>query len=80
MLGDPDGDKRVSALGSLLGRDPAAPAVKRIRLGVSECCRGVAVLPTEVSDLIGCCAAAGVQLFIVSAWRNDAETLGLLAT
>lgn len=77
---DPAGIEHTNTIGLLLARDPAALAAKRARLGAGDGFRGVAATPAEASDLIGRYAASGVQLFIASAWRNDAETLELLAS
>ena len=40
---------------------------------------GVAGTVSQITDLIGRYRDAGVQLFISSAYKNDAETLELLA-
>jgi alkanesulfonate monooxygenase SsuD/methylene tetrahydromethanopterin reductase-like flavin-dependent oxidoreductase (luciferase family) len=72
--------ERTNVLGLLLARDAASLAAKRKRLGAEGVFRGFAGTPAAAADLIGQYAEAGVQLFISSAWKNDAETLELLAS
>ncbi|WP_158926134.1 TIGR03560 family F420-dependent LLM class oxidoreductase [Acidisphaera sp. S103] len=75
-----DAIERTNTLSLMLARDEAALAAKRIRLGVSGPFRGFAGTMSQVRDLIGRYGDAGVQLFICSAYKNDAETLELLAS
>ena len=63
-----------------MARDEAALAAKRTRLGAADPFRGFAGTVAQVTDLIGRYRDAGVQLFISSAYKNDAETLDLLAS
>jgi hypothetical protein len=52
---------------------------KRKRLAVPENYYGVAGTVAQIADLVGKYQDAGVQLLISSAYRNDSETLELLA-
>jgi F420-dependent oxidoreductase-like protein len=74
-----DDIERTNVIGFILARDDAALAAKRRRLGVPEQFYGFAGTVSQVTDLIGQYQDAGVQLLISSAYKNDAETLGLLA-
>ena len=71
--------ERTNVIGLLLARDAAALAAKRERLGVSAAFNGFAGTVSEVADLVGAYRDAGVQLLISSAYKNDRETLELLA-
>jgi len=71
--------ERTNIISFVLARDEAALADKRRRLAVPENYYGVAATVPQIIDLIGRYREAGVQLFISSAYRNDAETLELLA-
>jgi F420-dependent oxidoreductase-like protein len=77
---DYDTIERTNVLGLLLARDASALAAKRTRLGAAETFRGFAGTPSEAADLVGQYRDAGVQLFICSAFKNDMETLELLAS
>jgi F420-dependent oxidoreductase-like protein len=71
--------ERTNVLSFVLARDETALAAKRRKLAVSEQFYGFAGTVTQVTDLIGRYQDAGVQLLISSAYKNDAETLELLA-
>ena len=71
--------EKTSLTGLLLARDEAALAAKRQRLAAADPFRGFAGTVAQVTDLIGRYRDAGVQLFISSAYKNDAETHELLA-
>jgi F420-dependent oxidoreductase-like protein len=71
--------ERTNVIGLVLARDEAALATKRQRLEVPAQFMGFAGTVAQVSDLVGKYKDAGSQLLISSAWRNDAETLELLA-
>ncbi len=71
--------ERTNVIGFVLARDEAALAAKRQRLDVPAQFMGFAGTVAQVSDLVGKYKDAGSQLLIGSAWRNDAETLELLA-
>jgi F420-dependent oxidoreductase-like protein len=75
-----DAIERTNTIGFLLARDDAALAAKRVRLAVPESFLGFAGTVSRVTDLIGQYRDAGVQLLISSAYKNDAETLELLAS
>jgi F420-dependent oxidoreductase-like protein len=71
--------ERTNVISFVLARDEAALAAKRARLAVPAQFYGFAGTVAQVTDLIGQYRDAGVQLFISSAYKNDAETLELLA-
>lgn len=71
--------ERSNITSFLLARDEAALAAKRRRLAVPESYYGFAGTVPQVTDLIGQYQDAGVQLLISSAYKNDMETLELLA-
>ena len=63
----------------LLGIDDVEDVLKRQRLEVPAQYMGFAGTVAQVADLVGEFKDAGSQLLIANAWRNDAETLELLA-
>jgi alkanesulfonate monooxygenase SsuD/methylene tetrahydromethanopterin reductase-like flavin-dependent oxidoreductase (luciferase family) len=71
--------EKTSVAGLLLARDEAALAAKRLRLNAPEPFPGLALTVSGVIDLVGRYRDAGVQLFISGIYRNDVETLELLA-
>ena len=71
--------ERTNIISFVLARDEAALAARRARLAVPAQFYGFAGTVAQVTDLIGRYRDAGVQLLISSAYRNDAETLELLA-
>ena len=71
--------ERTNIISFVIARDEAALAAKRQRLAVPANYYGVAGTVSQITDLIGRYQDAGVQLFISSAYKNDAETLELLA-
>jgi F420-dependent oxidoreductase-like protein len=71
--------ERTNVIGFVLARDEASLSAKRQRLEVPAQFMGFAGTVAQVSDLVGKYKDAGSQLLISSAWRNDAETLELLA-
>jgi F420-dependent oxidoreductase-like protein len=75
-----DAIEKTNVLSLLLARDEAALAAKRARLGVSDPFRGFVGTVSGITDLIGRYRDSGVQLFICSAYKNDAETLELLSS
>jgi F420-dependent oxidoreductase-like protein len=76
---DYDTIERTNIISFLLARDDAALAAKRRRLAVPDNYYGFAGTGAQVTDLIGKYQDAGVQLLISSAYKNDTETLELLA-
>jgi alkanesulfonate monooxygenase SsuD/methylene tetrahydromethanopterin reductase-like flavin-dependent oxidoreductase (luciferase family) len=74
-----DAIEKTNIISLLMGRDEAALAAKRTRLGVSGPVRGFAGTASAVTDLVGRYRDAGVQTFICSVVKNDRETLELLA-
>jgi F420-dependent oxidoreductase-like protein len=74
-----DDIERTSVTAFVIARDEAALTAKRRRLDVPEQFYGFAGTVSQVSDRIGQYQDAGVQLLISSAYKNDAETLELLA-
>jgi hypothetical protein len=71
--------ERTNVISFVLARDEAALAAKRRMLAVPAQFYGFAGTVSQVTDLIGQYRDAGVQLLISSAYKNDAETLELLA-
>ena len=71
--------ERTNIISFVLARDEAALTAKRLKLTVPEQYYGFAGTVPQVTDLIGRYRNAGVQLLISSAYRNDVETLELLA-
>jgi F420-dependent oxidoreductase-like protein len=71
--------ERTNTIGFLLARDASALAAKRERLAVGAAFNGFAGTVSQVTDLVGAYQDAGVQLLISSAYKNDRETLELLA-
>ena len=71
--------ERTNLTGLLLARDEAALKAKRERLAIPSPFRGYAVTLPQVIDLIGRYQDVGTQLFICSLYRNDRESLELLA-
>jgi F420-dependent oxidoreductase-like protein len=71
--------EKTNIIALLVARDEAALTAKRARLAVPEPFRGFAGTVAAVTDLIGRYGDAGVQTFICSAFKNDKETLELLA-
>lgn len=71
--------ERTNVISFVLARNAAALAAKRQRLAVPDGFYGFAGTVSEVVDLVGRYREAGVQLLICSAFRNDVETLELLA-
>ncbi len=76
---DYDEIERTNVIGFVLARDEAALAAKRERLEVPAQFMGFAGTVAQVTDLIGQYRDAGSQLLISSAWRNDPDTLEVLA-
>ena len=71
--------ERTNIISFVIARDEAALATKRQKLAVPANYYGVAGTVAQITDLVGRYRDAGVQLFISSAYKNDAETLELLA-
>jgi F420-dependent oxidoreductase-like protein len=76
---DYDTIEKTHAHGWLLARDEAAAAAKRERLASGGPLRGF-VTVSEAIDLIGQYQDAGVDLLIVSDYRNDVETRELFVS
>ncbi|MGE0425137.1 MAG: TIGR03560 family F420-dependent LLM class oxidoreductase [Reyranellaceae bacterium] len=72
--------ERTNIISFVLARDEAALAAKRQKLAVPAQFYGFAGTVSQVTDLVGRYRDAGVQLLISSAYRNDHETLELLAS
>jgi len=77
---DYDAIEKTNVISLLIARDEPALAAKRARLAAPEPFRGFVGTVAAVTDLIGRYKDAGVQLFISSAFKNDAETHDLLAS
>ncbi|MGE0578066.1 MAG: LLM class F420-dependent oxidoreductase [Reyranella sp.] len=74
-----DDIERTNVISFVVARDEAQLAAKRKRLAVPDNYYGVAGTVAEITDLVGKYQDAGVQLLISSAFKNDSETLELLA-
>jgi alkanesulfonate monooxygenase SsuD/methylene tetrahydromethanopterin reductase-like flavin-dependent oxidoreductase (luciferase family) len=72
--------ERTSIISFVVARDDAALAAKRRKLAVPDQFYGFAGTVAQVTDLVGQFRDAGVQLLISSAYKNDRETLELMAT
>jgi F420-dependent oxidoreductase-like protein len=72
--------ERTNITSFLLARDEAALAAKRERFGAAAAFHGFSGTVARATDLIGQYDAAGVQLLIHSAFRNDQETHELVAS
>lgn len=71
--------ERSNIVSFVIARDEAALAAKKQRLAVPAQFYGFAGTVAQVTDLVGRYRDAGVQLLISSAYRNDVESLDLLA-
>ena len=71
--------ERTNVISFVIARDDATLAAKRQTLAVPAAFYGFAGTVAQVTDLIGKYRDAGVQLLISSAYKNDVETLELLA-
>lgn len=74
-----DDIERTNIISFVVARDDTQLAAKRKRLAVPDNYYGVAGTVAQITDLVGRYRDAGVQLLISSAYRNDSETLELLA-
>jgi alkanesulfonate monooxygenase SsuD/methylene tetrahydromethanopterin reductase-like flavin-dependent oxidoreductase (luciferase family) len=72
--------EKTVVIGLLLAQNEAALTVKRAQLGAREPFRGFAGTVSAVTHLVGRYQDAGVQTWICSAFKNDRETLELLAS
>ena len=72
--------EKTVVIGLLVARDEATLVAKRAQLGVREPFRGFAGTVSAITDLSGRYQDAGVQTFICGAFKNDRETLELLAS
>jgi F420-dependent oxidoreductase-like protein len=75
-----DDIEKTNLTGLLLARDETALKAKRERLNAADPFRGWAVTVPQAQDLVGRYRDAGVQLFIASFFKNDAETQELWAS
>lgn len=71
--------ERTSLTSLLLARGEAALNAKRERLAAPEPFRGYAITVPQAVDLVGRYARAGSHMFICSFFRNDWESMALLA-
>ncbi len=72
--------ERTNLTSLLLARDEGALKAKRARLAVPDPFRGFALTAAQAVDLVGRYRDVGVQLFICSLYKNDEESLELLAS
>jgi len=71
--------ERTNLTGMLIARTEGELKAKRERLAAPEPFRGFLVTVPQAIDLIGRYKEVGVQTFISSFWRNDRESMELLA-
>lgn len=72
--------ERSSLTGMLLARDEASLKAKREKLNAPDPFRGYLLTVPQAVDLFGRYQDAGVQLLITSFWKNDWESMELLAS
>jgi F420-dependent oxidoreductase-like protein len=72
--------ERTNIISFVIARDETALAAKKRKLAVPDQFYGFAGTVAQVTDLVGKYQEAGVQLLISSTYKNDVETLDLLAT
>ncbi len=72
--------ERSNLTALLLARDEAALKAKSKRLALPDAFRGHALTVPQAVDLVGRYRDAGVQTFITSIWKNDMESMELLAS
>lgn len=71
--------ERTNLISFLLARNEQALKEKRERFGVGENARLIASTPTQAVDLVGKYKDVGVQVAICSVFKNDQESLEILA-
>ncbi|MCL4560760.1 MAG: LLM class F420-dependent oxidoreductase [Chloroflexi bacterium] len=71
---------RSSLTALVLAKSEAELKAKKERLAVPDPFRGYALTASQAVDLVGAYQKVGVQLFITSIWKNDPESLELLAS
>ncbi|MEK7276639.1 MAG: hypothetical protein AAB427_04765, partial [Chloroflexota bacterium] len=71
--------ERTNLTGIVIARDEPALKVKREQLKVPDPYRGFVVTVPQAIELIGRYKEAGVQMFICSFYKNDTESMELLA-
>ena len=71
--------ERTNLISFLLARNEQALKEKRERFGVGENARLIASTPTQAVDLVGKYKDVGVQMAICSVFKNDQESLEILA-
>ena len=71
--------ERTNLTGIVIARDEPALKVKRDKLKVPDPYRGFVVTVPQAIELIGRYEEVGVQMFICSFYRNDWESMELLA-
>ena len=71
--------ERTNLTSLLLARDEARLKAKREQLALPDPFRGFAVTSSQAVELVGRYQDVGVQTFICSLFKNDRETLELLA-
>jgi F420-dependent oxidoreductase-like protein len=75
-----DAIERTNLTSMLIARDEAALKAQREKLGIPDAYRGYALTASQAIDLVGRYREAGVQTFICSFYRNDADSMELLAS
>jgi F420-dependent oxidoreductase-like protein len=71
--------ERTNLTGLLLAKDEAALKAKRERLQAPEPFRGYAITVPQAVELVARYEQAGSQMFICSSYKNDRESMELLA-
>ena len=74
-----DDIERTNLTGLLIARNGAALKARRERLAVPDPFRGHAVTVSQAVELVGRYRDVGVQLMITSFWKNDEESMELMA-
>ena len=77
---DFDEIERTNLTTMLIARDEEAVRAKRQRLGVPETFSGHAVTPSQAIDVVGRYRDVGVHIFMCSFYKNDRETMEILAS
>ena len=72
--------ERTNLTALLVARDEAGLKTKKERLQAPEPFRGLALTTTQAADLVGRYEQVGSQMVIASSYKNDPETLELLAS
>ena len=72
--------EKTNNTGFLVARDDAGVKAKREKYGIGDQFRGNAVTVSQAIDLVGQFRDAGTQMVIFSVYKNDRESLELMAS